>query len=358
MLHRKLALRGLAALLLFFGIAVGVPAGADDPPSNGAAPPDVTASRAPAFLETIERPAEFQAFLDATMEELEAEDPSLRKQAVHVALIDIPVDGPPRLAHVNGDERVYPASVVKFVYLMAAYAWRDQGLLEIDPAFDRQIRAMIYNSSNQATQKVMRRITETKAGPELPPDEYEEFVRKRLAVKNWLLLQGIDDLHAVHPTYDGGGDLHGRDVQFLKDERIEGGLEKSAGGYTNRQAMTAIDTAELLALLAEDLVFSPSTSAEVRERMRRDVRKQPYLQHRVAGGASHDREIEVFSKTGTWGPIHADAGILRHPSGHQLVVAAFLNGDPRYRGSFIANVTRRAVDEVFSATEPAKAEGR
>ena len=115
--------------------------------------------------------------------------------------------------------------------------------------------------------------------------------------------------------------------------------------------------------LALDLALSPESSREVREHMRRDPRKQPYLRHRIAGGVDpEDETFEVFSKTGTWGPIFADAGILRRTTdGHQIVVVAFLEATPgnaAYRGSFIANVTRRAVDEVFGATKPSEAEGR
>ncbi|NJO54770.1 MAG: hypothetical protein HC829_07975 [Bacteroidales bacterium] len=33
----------------------------------------------------------------------------------------------PRLAQWQGTKPVYPASVVKFVYLMAAYAFQEQG---------------------------------------------------------------------------------------------------------------------------------------------------------------------------------------------------------------------------------------
>jgi hypothetical protein len=55
----------------------------------------------------------------------------------------------------------------------------------------------------------------------------------------------------------------------------------------------------------------------------------------------------VYSKTGTWGPIHADAGIVRHRSGHQVVVAAFLEGEPRYRGAFIAELTDRVVRHLI-----------
>jgi hypothetical protein len=81
--------------------------------------------------------------------------------------------------------------------------------------------------------------------------------------------------------------------------------------------------------------------------MIRDTRKQPYLARRIAGGTDLREDIEVYSKTGTWGPIYADAGILRHASGEQLVVAAFIEGRPAYRGSFIAKLTRALVQKAL-----------
>jgi beta-lactamase class A len=301
------------------------------------------------FLTSIQRPAELQAFLDTATEHLRSDDARLREQTIRVSLIDLPVKGKPRLAHRNGDSPVYPASVPKFAYLMAAYAWRDEGRLEIDTTFDRQLHAMIYHSSNRACQRVVRRLTATEAGPRLGADDYREFVRRRHAVKRWLQALGIDDLHLVHPTYDGDGDLHGRDLQFLEDETVEGSLPGQKGPLFNRQAMTANATAKLLALLAEDLALSPESSAEVRERMRRDPRRQPYLRKRIAGGADpRSGDLEVFSKTGTWGPIFADAGIVRHASGHQLVLAVFLEGEPAYRGRFIARLTSAAVEKLLT----------
>jgi beta-lactamase class A len=236
---------------------------------------------------------------------------------------------------------------------MAAYAWRDDGLLEIDPAFERQLTAMIYRSSNRATQRVVRRLTATEAGERLGPEEYAEFAYQRHAVKRWLAELGVEDLHTVHPTYDGGGDLYGRDLQFLEDKTVEGCLPNQKGPYFNRQAMTANGSARLLALLAEDLALFPESSREVREHMRRDTRKQPYLRYRVAGGVEDQRAaFEVFSKTGTWGPIFADAGIIRRKAdGHQIVVAAFIEAKPgkaAYRGPFIAKFTRAAVRRIFT----------
>jgi len=321
-------------------------------------PASVDVAVANAFLASIQPSPELQAQLDVVVKDLRVGDARLRQQIIRVAWLDLPPGSAggaaaPRLAHWNGDSPVYPASVPKFVYLMAAYAWRDEGRQEIDPAFEKQLRAMIYRSSNRATQRVVRRLTLTEPGERLSPEQYEEFVYRRHAVNRWLAQLGVDGLHMVHPTYDGGGDLHGRDLQFLEDKGVDGALPNQNGPYFNRQAMTANASARLLALLAEDLALSPRSSREVREHMRRDTRKQPYLRYRIAGGVDPaDETFEVFSKTGTWGPIYADAGIVRHTGdGHQLVVVAFLEAKPgskAYRGPFIAKLTRAAVKRVFT----------
>ena len=298
------------------------------------------------YLASMQHSEGLQSFLDASVEELLERDAALRRQKLHIALIDLSPESPPRFAHVNGEAKVYPASVVKFVYLMAAYAWRDQQRLEIDPELDRQLTAMIYRSSNTATRKVMARLTDTEPGPALPPDEYRAFVERRMAVKRWLISLGIDDLHTVHPTYNGP-DLFGRDVQFLRDESIEGGIRRNGSSFLNRQSMTALGTAELLALLARDLAISPEGSREVRRRMKRDPAKQPYLHRRIAGGAMKVKGVEVYSKTGTWGPIYADAGIVRNGGAGDLVVAVFLEGRPAYRGSFVAELSRMSTEHVL-----------
>jgi beta-lactamase class A len=321
-------------------LCIATGAGAAEP-----TPPHAEAS--PLERASIRPSPRLQGFLDAAVEDFLAHDAPLRGQAVRVALIDLPAGGGGRLAHWNGDSPVYPASVVKFVYLMAAFAWQERGLLEIDAGLDRELRAMIHVSSNQATQRVLRRLTDTEAGPRLDPAAYAEFRERRQRVERWLHELGIDDLHAVHPTYDGNGDLYGRDVQFLEDASVPGALPGQTGEYRNRQAMTANGTARLLVLLARDLALSPESSAQVRDRMRRDPRRQPYLVHRIAGGAGLRADLEVYSKTGTWGPIFADAGIVRHRSGHQLVLAVFLEGRPPYRGSFIAELSRRAIAHLL-----------
>ncbi len=298
------------------------------------------------YLASIERPAPLQFFLDKTVEDLVARDPKARKADLGIALMELEPGRPARLAHWNGEQPIYPASVVKFVYLMAAYAWEAQGKLTIDEAFSNELTQMTYKSSNTATQRVLAALTDTGPGPVLNPDAYREFKQRRLAVKRWLKTQGVSGIHSIHPTYDGG-DISGRERQLLRDRSMPGGLSDASGKLHNRQSMTAAGTAKLLALLASDLALDRERSARVRRHMKRDPAKQPYLSHRIAGGAMQAARVDVFSKTGTWGPIFADAGIIRHPSGKQIILAVFIESKPPYRGNFISELARRCTDVLL-----------
>jgi len=300
-----------------------------------------------AYLASIRPSPELQAFLDRTVESLEATDPNLRRTDVHIALLDISPGDAPRLAHRRGREPIYPASVVKFVYLMAAYAWQEQGTRSIDPQMDALLTQMIRDSSNQATQEVFARLTGTVTGPKLPPAKYRDFRERRLAVERWVRTLGVSDLHCVNPTYDSDRFIFGRDKQFLSDRSLADALPQRAGEFPNRNAMTAVGTAELLALLATDRALSPESSATVRQRMRHDLARHPHLVHRLAGGAARLPDLEVYSKSGTWGPIYADAGIVHHASGRQLVLVVFTEGEPPYRGDFIADLTERVAQELL-----------
>src|SRR5215813_1016435 len=202
------------------------------------------------YLASTRPSAELQAFLDATVASLGAKDQDLGRNKLRVALVDLGSGDPPRLAHHNGEIPVYPASVIKFVYLMAAYAWQEEGRLRIDEDLDANLTHMIFESSNQATQRVFARLTGTEPGAELPPDAYAVYRDRRLAVQRWLDGLGVPGIHCVNPTYDGDGDLAGRDRQFVGNHTVGGGLPGKIGALPNRNSMTAIGTAKLLALLA------------------------------------------------------------------------------------------------------------
>ena len=310
------------------------------------------APAARAYLARIQPSPELQAFLDGFVADALRQDPKLPSANLRASVLDLSDPDEPRLAQWQGAKPIYPASVVKFVYLMAAYAFQEQGRLRIDPDLDQQLGAMIRVSSNQATQRVFERLTGAEPGPELPPEAYAQFREKRLAVERWLQGLGIDDLHAVNPTYDGGGDISGREKQFLRDATVPGALPGFGTDYKNRTGMTSNGTVELLALLARGLALSPQDSATARERMKRDSRQQRHMAARIAGGAERVGGLDVHSKTGTWGPIYADAGLVRAPSGREFAIAVYTEGRPPYRGDFIADLTE-ALARRLLVSQPA-----
>ena len=305
-----------------------------------------------AYLESLRPSPGLQQLLDETLADLAAADPALGKVRVRVALIDMRDADHPTFAEHDGTRPVYPASVVKLVYLMAAYRWQELDRLTIDADLRVDLWEMIHPSSNLATQRVVTRLTGFGPGPALPPADYVRFRDARLSMKRWLEQMGISDLHCVHPTFNGNDDISERDRQLLRDASVAGGLPSVDGEFKNRQAMTALGTARLLALLATDRALAAEDARTVRELMRRDPDEQPYQRLRIAGGALRVPGVEVFSKSGTWGPIFADAGIVRHASGKQLVLVVFLEGTPPYRGPFIAELAERCAERLLCPSDP------
>lgn len=315
-------------------------------PSVQAAPSVTTAQ---SFLAAVQPSPTLQRVLNEAVTSIGRTDTKWLRSQPRIAVLDLSDPKNPKLAEVRGRESVYPASVVKFVYLMAAYAWQEQGRLRIDDSLDLQLKEMIRESSNQATRQVFARLTQTEPGPELPTKEYAEFRERRMSVKRWLESLGVQGLHAVNPTYDGGGDLFGRDQQFLRDASVQGGLASTQGGYSNRQAMTAVATVELLALLATNHALTPEDSTAVRVRMKRSLAEQPHLVHRITGGAASFAGSQVSAKSGTWGPIYADAGLVRSASGAEFAIAVFTDSTPPYRGEAIAELTRLIAAHLFAS---------
>src|SRR5215213_4979017 len=95
-------------------------------------------------------------------------DKKLDEKQLSVTLIDLRDAQHPVTASFRGGERIYPASVVKLFYLVAAYRWLEDGKIERTRELNRAIADMIIDSSNEATQYVVDVLTQTTSGYELP----------------------------------------------------------------------------------------------------------------------------------------------------------------------------------------------
>ena len=102
-------------------------------------------------------------------------DKKLQESELSITLIDLRDSQRPVTASFHGNERIYPASVVKLFYLVAAQRWLEDKKIEQTPELTRALRDMIVDSSNEATQYVVDVLTHTTGGYELPPKEMEEW---------------------------------------------------------------------------------------------------------------------------------------------------------------------------------------
>ena len=92
-----------------------------------------------------------------------------------VTVLRLADDAQPLEASYRGDVPIYPASVVKLFYLVAAHQWIEDGKIQDSEELRRAMRDMIVDSYNEATHYVLDRVTETTSGPELPPDEMKAW---------------------------------------------------------------------------------------------------------------------------------------------------------------------------------------
>src|SRR5262249_32973875 len=120
-------------------------------------------------------------------------DKKLEDKQLSITLIDMRDPAHPVTASFRGNERIYPASVVKLFYLVATHHWLEDKKIEETPELKRALRDMIVDSSNEATQYVLDVITHTTGGYELPPKEMEEWQYQRNAVNRFYTSLGYSN---------------------------------------------------------------------------------------------------------------------------------------------------------------------
>src|SRR5882762_8734317 len=159
-------------------------------------------------------------------------DKKLEDKQLSITLIDLRDPKDPVTASFRGNERIYPASVVKLFYLVAAHRWLEDKKIEDTPELRRALKDMIVDSSNEATQYIVDVLTHTTGGYELPPEEMKEWQYKRNAMNRYYASLGYTNINVNQKTFCE--DAYGR-------ERVSRGPNGE-----NRNKLTTDATARLL----------------------------------------------------------------------------------------------------------------
>ena len=241
-------------------------------------------------------------------------DKGLKEENLSITLIDLRDAQHPASASFRGNERIYPASVVKLFYLVAAHRWLEDKKIEDTPELRRALRDMIVESSNEATQYIVDVLTHTTGGYELPPKEMADWQEKRNAVNRYYTSLGYSNINVNQKTFCE--DAYGRE-KFSRGPNGE-----------NRNKLTTDATARLLAEIVTHKVVSVAHSNQMMELLKRDYsgtsKDADDQGHGFTGIALQGREgVRLWSKAGWTSTTRHDAAYLEMPDGSRFVLVTF-----------------------------------
>ncbi len=220
----------------------------------------------------------------------------------------------------RGVEAIYPASVVKLFYLVAAHEWLEKGMLSPSAELDRALRDMIVDSSNDATSLVVDTLTGTTSGPALPPAPFETWKQQRNIVNRYYQSLGWDELGTINvnqKTWCEGP--YGRERAFY-GEMME-----------NRNSLTTNAVARLLHSIAGGVAVSGARSQVMMDLMQRsldptDLAADP--ENQVVGflGGGLPQGSRLWSKAGWMSRVRHDAAYIELPNCSPYLLVVFTEG--------------------------------
>jgi len=262
----------------------------------------------------------------------------LVESQLSITLIDLRDPQHPLTASFRGNERVYPASVVKLFYLGAVHRWLEDKKIQETDELKRAVRDMIVDSSNEATQYVLDVLTQTTGGFELPPNEMAEWQNKRNAVNRYYAAMGFTNINVNQKTFCE--DAYGR-------ERVSRGPNGE-----NRNKLTTDATARLLAEIATGRAVNPARSAQMMQLLQRDFtgtsKDNDDQGHGFTGIAMQGLTgAKLWSKAGWTSTTRHDAAYIELPNGAKFVLVTFTTDHASER-EIIPTVARVVMDGMGS----------
>jgi len=261
-------------------------------------------------------------------------DKKLQDSELSITLIDLRDPARPVTASFHGNDRIYPASVVKLFYLVATHRWLEDKKIEQTPELTRAIKDMIVDSSNEATQYVVDVLTHTTGGYELPLKEMEEWQYQRNAVNRYFSSLGYTNINVNQKTFCE--DAYGREH-----------VSRGPNGE-NRNKLTTDATARLMMEIVTGKAANPARTAAMMDLLKRDYTGQSNdaddQGHGFTGIALQGRDgFRLWSKAGWTSTARHDIAYVEMPDGGKFVLATFTSNHSSDR-EIIPTVARVVID--------------
>lgn len=263
-------------------------------------------------------------------------DKKLLENQLSITLVDLRDPLHPATASFRGNERIYPASVVKLFYLVAVHRWLEDRKIQETDELKRAVRDMIVDSSNEATQYIVDVLTQTTGGYELPPKEMEDWQFKRNAVNRYFTSLGFTNINVNQKTFCE--DAYGR-------EKVSRGPNGE-----NRNKLTTDAVARLLTEIVTGGAVSTARSAQMMTLLKRDYlgtsKDADDQGHGFTGIALQGmKDVNLWSKAGWTSTTRHDAAYLEFPNSAKFVLVTFTVDHANER-EIIPTVARVVIDGI------------
>lgn len=247
----------------------------------------------------------------------------------------------PRGFAYRGVENIYPASVVKLFYLVAAHEWLERGMIPPSAELDRAMRDMIVDSSNDATGLVVDVLSGTTGGPELPPGPFETWKYQRNIVNRYFQSLNWSEFATINVTQKTWCDgPYGRERAFYGEN------------FDNRNMLTTNATAKLLHSVVGGVAVTPERSRSMMELMQRsldpsDLEADP--ENQVVGfiGGGVPQVAKVWSKAGLMSRVRHDAAYVELLDRQPYLLVVFTEGKSHSANEEILPFVTQQINEAM-----------
>ena len=270
---------------------------------------------------------EMQQHLVAVIDRLAADDrPGLHDQiAVTWVRYDAtsPANGSGSGAAWADQKLLYPASVVKLLYAVAAEHWLQRDLIPDSEELRRALLDMLADSSNDATGLIVDLLTGTTSGPALRSPAWEQWQQQRRIVNNWFHGFGWPELERINCCQKTWGDgPYGRERMFYGENN------------SNRNALCTAAVARILEAVMTDGILSPPACQRLRLRLARSLStsaRQADPENQVDGflGEGLSEGSQLWSKAGWMSQARHDAAWWCTNGGTPSLLVVFSEGHER-----------------------------
>lgn len=243
----------------------------------------------------------------------------------------------------RGEQRIYPASIIKLFYLVAVYEWLEKGMTNNSKELERALHDMIVESSNDATSLIVDILSGTTSGPELSPGPFETWKFQRQIINRYYQSLGWEEMTNINVCQKTWGD-----GPFGRERAFYGEM------FENRNMLTTNATAKLLHSIVGGVAVSSGRSQQMMSLLQRSLNSDELPtdveEDQVTGflGGGLPENSQIWSKAGWTSSVRHDAAYIELPDHPPYLLIVFTEGKANAKSREILPFISRKIAEAVS----------